>query len=128
LNGYSVFALSTPGTEDSEGTVALDSRLSSSVVMPYDNTRGYHTGMALANQSSSPATITIIVLDPNGVQLGSSQINLPAFGHQAFFLSDRFPTAANQLGIFELQGAGNVTAIGLRFNPTGSFTSTPIIR
>jgi len=128
LSGYSIFRFSLPGFPDSEGTAPLDSRLSSSVVMPYDNTNGRRTGLALANQASTPATITAILFDQNGDQLTSSQIDLPAFGHSSFFAEDRFPQAANQLGIIQLQSTGNVTGVGLLFSQSGSFTSVPISR
>ena len=128
LSGYSIFRLSLPGLPDSEGTVPLDSRLSSSVVMPYDNTNGYRTGLALANQASAPATITAILLDQNGVQLASTQISLPALGHASFFADSQFSQSANQLGIIQFQSSGGITGVGLRFSPSGSFTSVPIIR
>lgn len=128
LSGYSVFRLRSPGASDSEGTGSLDSRLSSSVVLPYDNTNGYQTGVALANQASTAQTITAILLDQNGVQLASSQINLPSFGHSSFYLNSQFSQSANQLGIIQFQSSGGVTGVGLRFSPTGTFTSVPIIR
>jgi hypothetical protein len=128
LSGYSVFRLRSPGAPDSEGTGSLDGRLSSSLVLPYDNTNGYQTGVALANQSSTAQTITAILLDQNGVQLTSSPIILPAFAHSSFFVNNRFSQSANQLGIIQFQSAGGVTGLGLRFSPSGSFTSVPIIR
>ncbi len=128
LNGYSIFALSLPGVPDSEGTVPLDGRLSNSLTLPYDNTNSYQTGLALANQSSSAVTVTAILLDSNGIQLASTQINLPASGHSSFYLQQQFSQSANQLGIIKLQSSGGITGVGLRFNPTGSFTSVPIIQ
>jgi hypothetical protein len=128
LSGYSVFRLRSPGVPDSEGTVSLDSMLSSSLVLPYDNTNGYQTGLALGNQSSTAQTVTAIFLDQNGVQVASSQVSLPAFGHSSFFLNSQFPQSASQVGIIQFQSSGGITGVGLRFNPTGSFTSLPIIR
>jgi uncharacterized protein (TIGR03118 family) len=126
LSGYLTFEASSP--LDSQGTVPLDSRLSTSLLMPFDNTNGYQTGFALANQSSAAQTITVTLLDQNGLQLSSSPVNLPAYGHASFFLSTQFSKSANQLGIIQLQGAAGVTGVGLRFSPQGSFTSIPIIR
>jgi hypothetical protein len=37
-------------------------------VLPYDNTNGSKTGIALANQSATAATITVAVLDQGGSQ------------------------------------------------------------
>jgi hypothetical protein len=128
LSGYLTFELSTTALPDSEGSIALDSRLSSSLLLPYDNTNGYQTGVALANQSATAQTITAILYDQNGVQLTSSPISLPPFGHASFFLSKQFSQSANQLGFVQFQSSGGITGIGLHFSPTGSFTSIPLIR
>jgi hypothetical protein len=132
LSGYLSLALSPPGAPDLESTVPLDSRLSPSLLLPFDNTNGDQTGVALANQALTAQTITAIVLDQNGAQIGSAQISLPPFGHSSFFLSSQFSQSANQLGIIQFQGSGGpasgVTGVGLRFSPAGSFTSIPIIR
>src|SRR5262249_22772706 len=53
LEGYAVFESTPPAGPSSEGTVPLDTRLSASLVLPYDNTNGLQTGVALANQSST---------------------------------------------------------------------------
>ena len=126
LSGYLALEASSP--LDSQGTVPLDSRLSTSLLMPYDNTNGYQTGLALANQSATAQKVTVTLLDQNGVQLSSSQINLAAYGHTSFFLSSQFSSSANQLGIIQFQGAAGVTGVGLRMSPGGAFTSIPIIR
>jgi hypothetical protein len=128
LSGYSIFALSSPGLPELAGTVLLDSRLSPSLLLPYDNTNGYRTAVALANQTSTLQTVTATLIDQSGVYFASTQISLPAFGHSAFFLSSQAANSVNQLGILMLQSAGGVTGVGLRFSPTGSFTSIPIIR
>jgi hypothetical protein len=129
LSGYSIFRMRLPGLPDSEGTVPLDSGLSSSLVLPYDNTNRYLTGVALANQSSTAASVTAILLDQNGVQLSSTQITLPSLAHVSFFLMDRFSQSANRLGIIRFQNAsGDIIGVGLRFSSSGAFTSVPIIR
>jgi uncharacterized protein (TIGR03118 family) len=127
LAGYLTFGVTSGGTS-SEGTVPLDTRLSSSLLLPYDNTNGYQTGLALANQSATAQSVTVTLLDQNGNQLSSTPISLPAFGHSSFFVSNQFSPSANQLGIIQFQGTAGVTGVGLRFSPAGTFTSIPIIR
>jgi len=114
----------------SEGTVPLDTRLLPSLVLPYDNTNGSKTGIALANQSSTAATITVSALDQGGSPVAPSQkITLPPLGHTSFFITDQFSQAANRIGVVEVQNpSGNVTGVGLLFYPGGSFTSLPIIQ
>jgi uncharacterized protein (TIGR03118 family) len=126
LSGYLAFEATSP--LDSQGTVPLDGRLATSMLMPYDNTAGYQTGVALANQSSAAQAVTVTLFDQNGVQLSSSKMNLPAYGHSSFFLNSQFSKSANQLGIMQVQGSGGITGVGLRISPQGSCTSIPIIR
>ena len=129
LTGYAVFRFRTPGAPDSEGAVPLDSRASSSMVIPYDNMTGFQSGLALVNQSSAVTSVSVTVRDTDGLLVGVAQIPLPSLGHAAFFVSDFIPLARNRRGILEIQNpAGNVTGIGLRFNPFGTFVSLPIIR
>ena len=126
LEGYVVFGEGQTTGPSSEDTVPLDTRLLSSLVLPYDETNGSKTGIALANQSATAATITVLVLDQGGSRLASSQMILPALGHTSFFITDQFSQAANRIGVIEFQNpSGNVTGMGLRFYPGGAFTSMP---
>jgi hypothetical protein len=128
LSGYAIFRLRSANAENSEGTVPLDTQTSSLLAVPYNNTDGFRSALALANQASTATTVTATVTDENGRRVGSFQIVLPALGHTSFFLSDQFSQTANRVGIVELQSSGSLTAVGLRFSPTISFTSVPIIR
>ena len=128
LSGYSTLALNVAGLPELSATVPLDSRLLSSMMLPFDNTRGNQTAVAVSNQSSTTQTATLIVLDQNGLQLDTVQISLAPFGHSSFFLSSKVAKAANQLGILQIQSGAGVSGIGLRFGPTGSFASLLIIR
>ena len=95
----------------------------------YDDTNGSKTAIALANQSATVATITVAVLERGGSRLASSQMTLPALGHSSFFITEQFSQAANRIGVIEFQNpSGNVTGVGLRFYPSGAFTSLPIIQ
>jgi len=107
--------------------VPLDNAISSSLSLPYDNTNGYRTGLALANQSSSAASITATLFDQNGAQVGSTPVSLPPFGHTALFLDQLLASSQNQLGLVQFQSTGPITGVGLRFSPSGSFTSIPIL-
>jgi uncharacterized protein (TIGR03118 family) len=128
LSGYSTFAYNVAGLPELSATAPLDSRLLSSLTLPFDSTQGYQTAVALANQSSTEQSVTLTVLDQNGASLDTTQISLPPYGHSAFFLSSKVALAANQLGILQFQSGAGVTGMSLRFGPTGSFTSIPIIR
>jgi hypothetical protein len=129
VQGFTIFRQRVPGVPDSEGTVPLDASASPYFYLPFDNTNGFQTGIALANQSTSAVTITVLVRDDNGNLIGSSQIPLSRFGHGAFFSNNIFASTANRRGVLEFRSdGGNITGTGLRFSPTLSFTSVPIIR
>ncbi len=128
LEGYAVFGQGQGGAQSSEATVPLDTRLSSSLILPYDNTSGLRTGIALANQSASPQTISIAALSQSGTTLASSSITLQPLGHASFFVNDLLPATANNAGVIEFNGAANITGVGLLFYPGGGFTSLPIIK
>jgi N-acyl-D-amino-acid deacylase len=126
LAGYSIFRYRSSGLPDSEGTAALDIGSPTSIVLPYDNSVGFHTGMALANLGITTNNITARLLDIRGSLLSSQQITLGPQGHMSFFIDQQFPAAANQLGILQLQSSAGLTVVGLRFSPTGTFTSVPV--
>jgi hypothetical protein len=128
LGGYAIFRFTSPGLPPSEGTVSLDASEQSSLVIPYDNTNGYVTGLAFVNQSSSLAGITLTLFDDNGVQLSTFPGGIAALGHASLFVKEIFPISANRRGIIRLQSSGVIAAVGLRFSPSGTFTSVPILR
>jgi len=128
LNGYAIFRQRLPGLPDSEATTPLETIASSSMAFFFDNVAGFQTGIAVVNLSASETTVTAVFRDENGLQLGSSQFSIPRSGHSSFFLNSRFPTIANRRGIVEFQNQSGITGVGLRFSPSLSFTSVPVIR
>src|SRR2546428_180397 len=128
LNGYAIFRQRLPGLPDSEATTPLETIASSSMAFFFDNVARFQTGNAVVNLSASETTVTAVFRDENGLQLGSSQFSIPRSGHSSFFLNSRFPTIANRRGIVEFQNQSGITGVGLRFSPSLSFTSVPVIR
>jgi hypothetical protein len=129
LRGYSIFRYRAPDLAESEGTVSIETEPSSTLVLPYDNTNGYRTGIALTNVTASSASAEVIVTDQDGVPITSSLIDLAPFEHVAFFVTERFYESADQFGMIHFHNLfGALTAVGLRFSPTGTFTSVPTIR
>jgi hypothetical protein len=123
-----IFRFNSPGGALSEGTVPLDTAELSSMTIPYDNTGGFQTGLALVNQSSTNSSLTVTLYDDDGVELDSLRGGLFALGHGSGFVKELFPASSNRRGIILLQSEGAVTGVGLRFSPSGSFTSVPIVR
>lgn len=126
VSAYVVFTNRIPGQKDQEGTapaVAATNR----ILVPYDDANGYVTAIAVVNPTAAAQTISVGFRTVEGLVAVNSLPAVPAFGHTAFVLSQKFPTIAGHRGLAEFYSAtGNISMIGLRFNPTQSFTAAPV--
>jgi hypothetical protein len=118
-----IFRYVAPGVPDSEGSV-IGTTSGSSLFMPYDNTQGYITGVAVVNTNPAQAiTVSLLFETDAGVQ-SNGQINLPAHGHMAFELPNTFQTTAGTRGSIHLTTtSADLAVLGLRFTPSFSFAS-----
>jgi hypothetical protein len=128
LGGFSVFQEVVPGRPVYEATVALsgsDFRL----YLPYYHFKGYTSGVAISNPSlTRSTTVTLTALDNSGNSLFTDYISLPAGGHFAFSVTDRYPQLNNLRGNLYMESSnGHLSAVGLRFSATGSYTTIPIM-
>jgi sugar lactone lactonase YvrE len=127
INGFAVFSTTENGTS-SAGTSLLQTAFESRVDVPYDNRSGFVTAAALANLSTSAATITATIWDPTGALLGTQSIQLPANGHTSFLLPTQLAVTSGLQGIVQFQSSvGNLAGVGLQVSPQGTFTSVPVI-
>ena len=128
--GFAIFRQRGPDGRDSEGTSPFESGGTASVLLPYDNTAGFVTGVALVNGTGDAVIVTATIRDDNGAQIGLQAVALPAMGHTSFEVADRFSVTSGRRGIIEFRNTagGAVTGLGLRFSPFGSFTSIPPAR
>jgi len=111
-----------------EALVPMETRKASSMVLPFDSSNGFSTGVALANASdAAPANIQMLFRGVDGQQLFTDIVSMPARGHRSFSLSERYPGLAGQAGSLELQNptGGAISVLGLRFSQRGSVTSIP---
>ena len=114
---------------DSEGTSPLETRTRPILIVPFDNTFGFATGVAMVNLSNTPILVTAIARDDRGNEILRDTIPLSASGHTAFSLPDKYPALTGLLGQIELQSpnVAGISALGLRFSPTLRFTSIPVV-
>jgi sugar lactone lactonase YvrE len=137
VNGFAVFRYAPDGLTPTasgyftpyEGTVPLQTQLTpSTMTLPFDNTSGFNNGVAIGTLSGAAATITATFYDINGGSTlgGAQQIALPADGHTAFLLYQKFPLTANQKGSVVFTGT-TMMGLGLRASPYGTLTSVPTI-
>jgi hypothetical protein len=124
--GYVVFSIRAGATQD-EGTapaVAASNR----ILVPYQDSNGFVTDMAIVNPTGSPMDISVGFRTTDGlVSTGNTISQLPAGGHLSFALSTQFPVILGHVGLAEFYSAsGNFSVIALRTNPTNSFTTAPV--
>ena len=127
VGGFAIFRLTPDSGSPSEGTVPLQTQTPSAIVLPYADTAGFVMGVALANLSTSSASITATVWDDSGTNLGSETITIAGSGHTSFVLPTQIPLTAGKRGIvrFQTSSTSGITGLGLRFSPFGTFTSVP---
>jgi len=114
---------------DQDAIVPLETRAADSYFLAYDSTNGIATGVAVANLAALPATIPVIIRDDTGLTIGTGTLTIPATGHSAFVLSDRFPATVNTTGTVEFQTPQDrrISVLGIRFPPGGRFTTIPVV-
>ena len=114
---------------DQEAIVPLETRKASAYTLPFDNTNSIATGVAIANLLAVSANIPVLIRDNTGAQMGSASVALPANGHAAFAFTDKFVSIANQTGTIEFDTPpnGQIAVFGLRFPPSGKFTTIPVL-
>jgi hypothetical protein len=122
---YAIFTQRLPGHTDQDGT-APGGAGTERVLVPFDNTAGFITSVAMVNPASASETIAVNVEIETGA-ISQTSISLPAQGHTAFGLADQLPATIGHRGLVEFYIArGSLSMIALRFNPTGGFTTAPV--
>jgi hypothetical protein len=143
VSGFAIFTYAPDGLTPTgtgyftpwEGTVPLQSQLSASTLtLPFINSGGFITGVAIGSITGSAGNITATFYDLNGNALAGSSpqiISLPANGHTAF-LFNTGPTGQNwsftsgQQGIVKFTGS-SLIGLGLRVSPYSTETALPTI-
>jgi virginiamycin B lyase len=106
------------GTRGME-TSALAAPSGNNVFVPFDNTGGHATAIALANSNPNQAlTISLRFLTDTGVQ-STASIVLPARGHVAFVAPVSYPAVANARGAINFTASSpDIVVMGLWQAPT----------
>src|ERR1022692_1738213 len=116
---YAVFR-TTAGGQGTAPAVTIGNH----VLVPYDNTSGNVTSMAVANPTNASETVSVSFQSAGGA-ISRASLTFPANGHQAFTFPTQFPGTANGQGLAEFYTAnGGLSLIGLLFDPVG-FSTAP---
>jgi len=126
------FRQRVPGRADFEAVTSALPGTKLSFGMPFDNSAGFSTAVALVNTDSIVGDYVFAFYDESGLRFATSFVGLNSLEHAAFSLPDLFPLTAGRRGYFEvlqspLSGAviSDLVLLVLRFNPSGPFTSIP---
>lgn len=127
VNGYGIFRQRLPWrTYDFEAVVPFSNRYDDDYILPFDNTSGFTTSMAIVNPNTySNAVVTVAFYDNSGARFHLDQFTMTPLEHAAFATDIRWPQTVGKRGIavFTVSPWG-APSLGLRFNWTGPFTST----
>ena len=125
--GVNAFALFRYDPSGQEATVPFETRNAGGYVLAFDNTAPLATGVAIANLSSQPASVGMILRDDTGATLQTTTIPVPANGHYSFVLGGAYRLAAGRRGTVEFDSAGaEISVLGIRANGN-AFTSIPVL-
>jgi hypothetical protein len=112
-----------------EAAVPLQVQSSSTYTLPFDNTGGIATGVALSATSTSSTAVQVLVQNDTGTTLATDTITLPGRGHTSFVLGTRYPVTGNVRGTIQFQApsGAEIGVIGIRALASGAYTTIPPI-
>ena len=99
MGGSVIYSQKTALLSLQEGTAKIGQSDGSDLLLPFDNTGGAVTSMAVTNPGNQTAHITVNIRYTGG---GSETIAYPAIAgrtHQAFPFTSAFPNSAAQSGV-----------------------------
>ena len=122
LGGHAIFRSHIAGRPDFEAVVPLGSYNDPVFFIPYDNSGGYVTSMALLNPDFSTKTTAYLDFADNqgNLIMDEQSIDLEAGQQVAFALTDKYPDLAGKVGVLYVScDTSYLSALGFRFNPGG---------
>jgi hypothetical protein len=128
IGGVLTFRQRTAGRPDFESSVTLTREDETPAYLPFDNTLGYVTSLAITNPAASSNTdLQLRFWDASGSEIITRNITLSAGTTTAFSIPERYPELAGRSGQLRIQGSGSSLAtLALRFNPSGPFSTVPV--
>jgi hypothetical protein len=127
--GFAIFRQAVSATNDSEGSVPFSTPGGTRLLLPFDNTNGQVTSMAIASPNPyQPVSVSVALRDPagNAIPTSGTSVSLAASGHTAFEFPNKFGTGGT--GVADFTSPDEIFGIGLLFNARHAFASLPIVR
>lgn len=128
IGGVLTFRQRVEGRPDFESSVTLTRDDETPVYLPFDNTAGSVTTLAITNPSASDNTdLQLRFWNSSGQILSTRSITLSAGTTTAFSIPDQYPELAGSSGQMRIQGSsGNLSTLALRFISSGAFSTVPV--
>jgi hypothetical protein len=124
--GYAIFT-SKNGNSPAQDATAPAVLAASRILVPFDNTTGLLSAIAVVNPGASPILIQANIRTTDGLTISGTLPLLPAKGQSTFVMPTQFAGTAGKRGLAEFfVQTGSFSMISLRFNPDSAFTSSPV--
>ena len=111
-----------------EVVVPIGMRGAAAYSIAFDNQNELATGLAVANTSSRPVDAPVVIRDHLGQILETGIVSLPAMGHAAFMIGDRFASSRKIAGVisFGTPNGRQISVLALRAAPSGAFSTISV--
>lgn len=128
VTAYAVYTYETfAGRPNQDGT-SLAVAGSSRILVPFDATAGYSTGIAIVNPTNAQETVSVNIETDSGAVTQTSLPSIPANGQMAFSIASQFPATVGHRGVAEFYvSPGTISIAAFRINPTIALTSLPVV-
>ena len=114
---------SAAGGTDTEASLLATPSMSS-VTVPFDNTRGFVTGVAIANTNATQTITVTVTITPEAGSAAATTFVLAPRAHTGFVLGTQYPAAAGVRGSVRFStNFADLAVTGLRFSSKNSFSS-----
>jgi len=128
IGGVLSFRQRVEGRPDFESSVTLTREDETPVYIPFDNTLGSVTTLAITNPSADESNnLQLRFWDPTGREIITRNITISASTTTAFSLPEQYPELVERSGQLRIQGtSGSLATLALRFNGSGAFSTVPV--
>jgi hypothetical protein len=125
IGGITMFRQRVEGRPDFEASVPLNTLMARRAILPFDQSEA-EAGVAICNIDDVESTVTLTFRDRYGRVQETKKLTMGAFAHRTLVLSNEMAASKGKNGSLDVTTTGLAVAVmGVRFNPTGPFTSTP---
>jgi hypothetical protein len=124
-----IFRNRVAGRPDFEAAVLASPGVDYFTLMPFDNTNGYVTAIAICNANTvGTSSIGVEILDESGAVILRDRITLTLGAQTSFTFPGKWPATAGRRGTIHFADEVNaVGVLGFRFSPSGSFTTLAVM-